>query len=223
MATFPRRILPQDNSGITRGQTGRFLDRLPDDPVRHVSPIQRVSSSICGPPGICASAFAGESVEETFHGALKAGANYVVGVGNAGRSGFGLFVLRSPGCWATEKTPGFEVALVLLALAAGGEHEVAFEGDEYGGGHDVPGVFEDDVDGEEIHLAAGVVLAAAGADAANVSVAEAGYGGFDLDAQEVSVVFDGDIVALGVSPGLGVGSSLEVRFTCARTAGRWPG
>jgi hypothetical protein len=157
---------------------------------------------------MCASTLAGEPGKETFHGALKAVANYVVGVGRAGRSAFGIFFVRPGGGWVAEKIPGFEVTLVFLALAAGGEHEVAFEGDDYGGGHDVPGVFENDVDGEEIDLAASVVLAAAGADAANVSVAEAGYGGFDLDAEEASVVFNGDIVTLGVSPGLGDAESV---------------
>jgi hypothetical protein len=70
-------------------------------------------------------------------------------------------------------------------------------------GEDVPDVFGDDVDGEEVDLMAGVVLAAAGFDGADVSAVLAGDGGFDLDAEEVSVALDGDVVTGGVSPGLG--------------------
>src|ERR1019366_2185338 len=70
-------------------------------------------------------------------------------------------------------------------------------------GEDVPDVFGDNVDGEEVDLVAGVVLAAAGFDGADVSAVLAGDGGFDLDAEEVSVALDGDVVTGGVSPGLG--------------------
>ena len=99
--------------------------------------------------------------------------------------------------------PGFFVGGVFLARAAGVEEEVAAEGDDDFGGEDVPDVFGDNVDGEEVDLVAGVVLAAAGFDGADVSAVLAGDGGFDLDAEEVSVALDGDVVTGGVSPGLG--------------------
>jgi hypothetical protein len=99
--------------------------------------------------------------------------------------------------------PGFFVGGVFLALAAGGEEEVAAEGDYYFGGEDVPDVFGDDVDGEEVDLAAGVGALAAGLDSDDVSAALASCGGLDLDAEEMAVAFDGDVVAGGVSPRLG--------------------
>ena len=98
--------------------------------------------------------------------------------------------------------PGFFVGGVFLAWVAGGEQEVAAEdGDDFGG-EDIPDVFGDDVDGEEVHLVVGVVLAA-GLDGDDVSVELAGDGGFDLDAEESSAALDGAVVAGGVAPGLG--------------------
>jgi len=102
-----------------------------------------------------------------------------------------------------EEVPGFFVGRVFLARAAGVEVEVSAERNDDLGGEDVPDVFGDDVDGEEIHLLAGVVLAAAGSDGADVSAVLAGDGGFDLDAEEISAALDGDVVAGRVSPGLG--------------------
>ena len=102
-----------------------------------------------------------------------------------------------------EEVPGFFVGFVFLGVAAGVEHEVAATYGDQGGGEDVPDIFGDDVDGEEIDLVSGVELAAAGFEAADVSAVEAGDGGFDLDAEEVAVAFDGAVVAGGVSPGFG--------------------
>ena len=102
-----------------------------------------------------------------------------------------------------EEVPGFFVGFVFLGVAAGVEHEVAATDSDQGGGEDVPDVFRDDVDGEEVHLVASVELAAAGLEADDVSAVEAGDGGFDLDAEEVAAAFDGAVVAGGVSPGLG--------------------
>jgi len=102
-----------------------------------------------------------------------------------------------------EEVPGFFVGFVFLGVAAGGEEEVAAEADDDYGGEDVPDVFEDDVDGEEVDLVAGVILAAAGFDGDDVSAVGAGDGGLDLDAEEVAVAFDGAVVAGGVSPGFG--------------------
>jgi hypothetical protein len=102
-----------------------------------------------------------------------------------------------------EEVPGFFVRFVFLGGAAGGEEEVAAEADDDVGGEDVPDVFGDDVDGEEVDLVTGVELAAAGFDGDDVSAVLAGDGGFDLDAEEVTAALDGDVVAGGVSPGLG--------------------
>lgn len=101
-----------------------------------------------------------------------------------------------------EEVPGFFVGYVFLAWVTGGEEEVAAKGDNDFGGEDVPDVFEDDVDGEEVDLVAGVVVAA-GLEGDEISVGRAGDGGFDLDAEEVAAALDGAVVAGGVSPGLG--------------------
>jgi hypothetical protein len=109
-------------------------------------------------------------------------------------------------CWVAsrfEQVPGFFVRFVFLGGAAGSEEEVAAEADDDLGGEDVPDVFGDDVHGEEVDLVAGVVLAAAGFDGDDVSAVLAGDGGFDLDTEKVSAALDSDVVAGGVSPGLG--------------------
>lgn len=73
---------------------------------------------------------------------------------------------------------------------------MAAEGDDDFGGEDVPDVFEDDEDGEEVDLEAGVESAAAGPDGTDISSAvPSGDGGFDLDAEEMAAALDGDIVA----------------------------
>lgn len=101
-----------------------------------------------------------------------------------------------------EQVPGFFVGGVFLVGAAGREKEVAAEdGDDFGG-EDIPDVFEDDIDGEEVHLMAPVVMTAR-LDSDDISVELAGDGGFDLDAEEMAAAFDGAVVAGGVSPGLG--------------------
>ena len=71
-----------------------------------------------------------------------------------------------------------------------------------GEGEDVEGVGGDYVGGEEVDLGWGV------GDAVVVEVAFVGVsamedGAFDLDAEEVAVVFDGEVVAGHVFPGLG--------------------
>jgi len=102
-----------------------------------------------------------------------------------------------------EEVPGFFVGGVFLVGAAGGEEEVAAERDDNFGGEDVPDVFEDQVDGEEVDLAPGVELAAAGFDGDDVSAVGAGNGGFDLDTEKMSAALDGDVIAGGISLGLG--------------------
>jgi len=101
-----------------------------------------------------------------------------------------------------EEVPGFFVGGILLVRATGREQEVAAEdGDDFGG-EDVPDVFWDHVDSEEVHLMAGVVVVS-GLDGDDVSVELAGDGGFDLDAEEVAAALDGAVVAGGISPRFG--------------------
>jgi len=89
--------------------------------------------------------------------------------------------------------------------AVGVETEVHFgDRDEDGRGRDeVPGLRLKDVDSEQVNLA-GVVAAfatAAVAETAEISAAFAGTGGLHLHTQQVSVMFDADIVRETVSGG----------------------
>src|SRR5580704_15411870 len=107
---------------------------------------------------------------------------------------------------AAELVPGFFVLSEFGILAVGGEHYVdsAFEG---GGGNDVPDVGFDYVGGYEVYLVVGVGDAIVG-DVAFVGASAFVFGAFDLDAEEAAVVFDGEVVAGHVSPGLGDAESV---------------
>ena len=73
-------------------------------------------------------------------------------------------------------------------------------------GDNVPGVFGDDVDGQDVDFAGIVRDHAGGGAAPGVYVVEAvdqGAGGFDLHAQDVAVVDYDPVVAVVVSVGLG--------------------
>lgn len=117
---------------------------------------------------------------------------------------------------ATKQMPGFAVGSVFGFGAVGREDEA---GASAGGGegNDVPDVGVDDVDGEEVEAVAGVGNVAGG-DVAFVGARAPVVGAFDLDAQEVSVVLDGEVVRSGFSPGLGDaetvlgGASHEAQF-----------
>jgi len=97
--------------------------------------------------------------------------------------------------------PGFLVAGVFGIFAVGGEEDVGLT---VGGGQreDVPGVGGDDVGGDEVDAGRGVGDSV-GADVALVGGAALVQGAFDLDADEVSVVVDGEVVRGAVAPGLG--------------------
>jgi len=88
----------------------------------------------------------------------------------------------------------------------GGEHYVdsAFQGCCW---NDVPDVGFDYVGGYEVYLVVGVRDAVVG-DVAFVGASAFVFGAFDLDAEEVAVVFDGEVVAGHVSPGLGDAESV---------------
>ena len=111
---------------------------------------------------------------------------------------------------AADEIPGFEVNFEAVAVGpsfwlAGTEHELlAFGLEDDAGRNDVPGVFGDDVGGEEIDVAGGVARAIlVGAEGALIAVAQAVAGGFDLDAEIAASVLDADIVGGGVSPRFG--------------------
>ena len=98
--------------------------------------------------------------------------------------------------------PGFLVLRVLRFAEVGGEDDGGLVS---GGleGEDVPGVGGDDEGGDEIELV-GLVGDMAGTDGADVGMLALVPGALDLDAEEVSVVVDGEVVVGGgVSPGLG--------------------
>jgi len=70
------------------------------------------------------------------------------------------------------------------------------------GGNDVPGVGGDDVGSDEVQLVGGI-RHSIGGYVAFIRVAAFVLGALDLDAQEASIVFDGEVVAGHVSPRLG--------------------
>jgi hypothetical protein len=111
---------------------------------------------------------------------------------------------------AADEIPGFEVNFEAVAVgpsfwAAGTEHEfMAFGLEDDAGRDNVPGVFGDDVGGEEIDVAGGVTRASlVGAEVALIAVAQAVAGGFDLDAEIAASVLDADVVGGGVPPRFG--------------------
>ena len=86
-----------------------------------------------------------------------------------------------------------------------------------GEGEDVEDVGGDDVGGEEVDLVGGVGDAVV-VEVAFVGVAAVEDGAFDLDAEEVAVVVDGEVVGGAVSAGPGEdeaefgGAELETEF-----------
>src|SRR4051812_15782431 len=90
---------------------------------------------------------------------------------------------------------------MLGIVAVGAEEDFGLVGDCLDG-DDVPGVGGDDVGGDEVDLGGGVGDSVGG-DAAAVGVPAFLLGAFDLDAAEAGVVFGGEVVGGGVSPGLG--------------------
>ena len=102
--------------------------------------------------------------------------------------------------------PGFFVDGEFGILAVGREHYVDSSFQSCGGNY-VPDVGFDCVGGYEVYLVLGV------GDAVVCYVTFVGasafvFGAFDLDAEEVAVVFYGEVVAGHVSPGLGDAESV---------------
>ena len=98
-----------------------------------------------------------------------------------------------------KQVPGFLVFFVTGSGAVRREQDVGLS---VGGGRgqDVPEIQFDDVGGDEVEAVAGVGNAA-GSDVALIRTSALVLGAFDLDAQEVSVVLDGEVVRGHVSPG----------------------
>ena len=127
---------------------------------------------------------------------------------------FGCVGLGSARQWAVragttegsgaEKVPGFAVARIFLAASLGAQVEGAGAASEDGIRDDVPGVERDEIDGEKVDRA-GRVGGASGAHDVEAELAGAALveRGFDLDAEEASVMFDGDVVEGGVAVGFG--------------------
>jgi len=118
--------------------------------------------------------------------------------------------VRRAAAVVAELVPGFFVGGPAAGGAGGVEQDGGLFGDEDAFGRDdVPEVFGDDVNCDEIEVSA-LVAAAGGADVAFVvSFGAAGSGGFNLHADEASVDFDDRVVAGGVSPGM---ENLEAVF-----------
>ena len=101
-------------------------------------------------------------------------------------------------------------------FGGGGEEDVGL-GVGGGEGEDVEDVGGDDVGGEEVDLVGGVGDAVV-VEVAFVGVAAVEDGAFDLDAEEVAVVVDGEVVGGAVSAGPGEdeaefgGAELETEF-----------
>ena len=98
---------------------------------------------------------------------------------------------------------GFEAHFFGLAVGIETEHGLG-SADFYG--DDVPDVEGDDVGGDEVDVGFGVD-GAAFADgvggAGFVGLGADAFGALDLDAEEVGAVVEDEVVAAGVSPGLG--------------------
>ena len=107
---------------------------------------------------------------------------------------------------AAELVPGFFVLGEFGILAVGGEHYVdsSFQGCCR---NDVPDVGFDYVGSYEVYLVVAVGDAVVGY-VAFVGASAFVFGAFDLDAEEVAVVLDGEVVAGHVSPGLGDAESV---------------
>jgi hypothetical protein len=106
--------------------------------------------------------------------------------------------------WARiEEAPGFAVFLEHGArgAAGGGIEADAFALSDGLDGDDVPEVFGDDVDDQEIDFFAGIDTAVGTGGFDAIAIFGITGGGFDLDADESAVEFDDGIVAVAVSPG----------------------
>ncbi len=99
-----------------------------------------------------------------------------------------------------EKMPGFAMDLVLVVFFVRGEGNRGLP-DQLFGGEEIPDIVGHDVDGEVVDLRRGIGVLMGGLEQAGVCRAIPAVGTFDLDAQEASVVFDGDVVTSGVAQG----------------------
>jgi len=105
-----------------------------------------------------------------------------------------------------EQVPGFFVLFVFGARIVWRQEDVWLVvcGLDW---EDVPGVGGDYIGGYEVDLGCRVCMAV-GVEVAFVGASAAEVGALDLDAEEASVGFDGEVVGSVVSPGLGDTESL---------------
>ncbi len=100
-----------------------------------------------------------------------------------------------------EKMPGFAMGFMFVVFLVRGEYNHSFP-NQFFRGEEIPDIVGHDVDGEVVNLRRGVGTLMGGMEEAGVCRPRPAVGAFDLDAQEASVVFDGNVVAGGVAPGL---------------------
>lgn len=101
--------------------------------------------------------------------------------------------------------------LTIALELAGGSALIREQGDAFPAAKashrdEIPGVLGDDVCSDQIHLAAGVAIAIAGAgavDAVEPVVLVSGPGRLDLDSADPFPAFHDEVVACAVAPGLG--------------------
>jgi hypothetical protein len=101
-----------------------------------------------------------------------------------------------------QKIPGFFVTGVLVPVTMGSEDNGGLS-DEFFGGEYVPDVFWNKVDGEVVDLLGGVRVLMGGDETARIGGAGPAVGTLDLHALEAAILFDGDVVAGGISPRFG--------------------
>ncbi len=116
---------------------------------------------------------------------------------------------RTPLVASRQQVPGFQVAEIAV-LALVGVKKDGVPGPLYSGsGNDVPEVFGDDVEGEEIDLVGGIAFHLPSRRprdcVAHVRLARFPGGGFHLHTVEYAVGFHNEIVAGGIAPGFGDG------------------
>ena len=100
----------------------------------------------------------------------------------------------------SQQVPSFEILRIFLTLPGGIKKDHMGMARQDRRGDDVPGIFEDEVDGEEIDFAADIGLSGLAENAYVAPAMPAISRGFDLYPHETPVAFEGEVVAGGVTP-----------------------
>ncbi len=109
---------------------------------------------------------------------------------------------------SAEEVPGFAEGFQAGALARDvGIEAKTFAGRECVDGQDIPDIERNDVGDEDVNVVGGVHALALTVDAVDgldiVSAGAEGLGAFELHAPEAATGVENEVVAFGVSPGLG--------------------